>query len=145
MKKEVLKMFKKEGMVSKIIGVAILIIIIVVVIVIKNNGGLVSTASPIYDAVGGGKEDLLADETINEIFANKYKFKLVNDSWSNGRTVKIPVLREDGSHYDLIFFSDQRYYDYYKTSPTGEEAARDYVLDGSLTLNTPIVIYSWDT
>lgn len=138
-------MFKKEGTLSKIIGIVILAIIIIIVVLIKNSGNFVKKVTSVYAAVGGGKEDLLANKEINDIFASKYKFSMVNDSWSNGKTVQIPVLREDGSKYDLIFFSDQRYYDYYKTSPSSGEAERYYVLDGSLTLNTPIVIYSWDT
>lgn len=46
-----------------------------------------------------------------------------------------------------MFCSDQRFYDYYKLAPdtTKGEAARYTVQKGGLTLNTPIVIYSWDT
>jgi len=139
-------MFKKEGLLSKIIGIVLLIIIIVIVVVIKNNGTRISKhTTKIYGAIGGGKEDLLADEDINDVFADKYGISLVQDTWSNGKTVKIPVVREDESMYDLIFFSDQRFYDYYKTSPKVGEADRFTVLDGDLVLNTPIVIYSWDT
>lgn len=138
-------MIKKEGMLSKIIGIVILVVIILVVILIKNKNAFTNNVGNIYGAIGGGKEDLLADKEINDIFKKEYGFNLVQDTWSNGKTVKIPVLREDGSNYDLIFFSDQRYYDYYKTSPKGDEATRYTVLDGQLTLNTPIVIYSWDT
>lgn len=135
-------MFKKEGMISKIIGVVLLVVIVVVVILVKN-GDFTNSVTEIYGAVGGGKEDLLADEEINKIFAKKYKFKFVQDSWSNGKTVKESLVRKDGSKYDLAFFSDQRYYDYFKTSPKVDEAPRDYVIDGDLVLNTPIVIYSW--
>lgn len=138
-------MIKKEGMLSKIIGIVILVVIILVVVLIKNKNAFTNNVGNIYGAIGGGKEDLLADKEINDIFKKEYGFNLVQDTWSNGKTVKIPVLREDGSNYDLIFFSDQRYYDYYKTSPKGDEATRYTVLDGQLTLNTPIVIYSWDT
>ena len=137
----------KEGKIEKIIGIVILVVVIIAVIGIKSctksNDG--KTGDFIYAAVGGGKEDLLADQEINNIFLNKYNFTMIGDSWSNGKTVKVPVVREDKSKYDLIFFSDQRFYDYYKTTPKADEAARDYVLDGGLTLNTPIVIYSWDT
>ena len=44
-----------------------------------------------------------------------------------------------------MFSSDQRFYDYYKLYPDAEkgESKRYTVLDGGLTLNTPIVIYSW--
>ena len=46
-----------------------------------------------------------------------------------------------------MFCSDQRFYDYFKVSADTSkgEAQRDRVLEGGLTLNTPIVIYSWDT
>ena len=50
----------------KIIGAVILIAIIVVAIVIKNGKSF--TTINVYGAVGGGKEDLLADEEINKIF-----------------------------------------------------------------------------
>ena len=52
---------------------------------------------------------------------------------------------EGVSKYDALFTSDQRFYDYYKLSPdtTKQESNRYRVLDGDLTLNTPIVIYSW--
>ncbi len=135
----------KEGTLSKIIGIAILVVIVIIVIAIKNKDSFVDKTIDIYGAVGGGKEDLLADEEINKIFAKKYGFKLIQDSWSNGKTIVSPLVREDNSKYDLAFFSDQRYYDYFKTAPTGEEAPRDRVIDGDLVLNTPIVIYSWDT
>ena len=47
------------------------------------------------------------------------------------------------SKYDALFTSDQRFYDYYKLFPKEGEADRYTVLAGGLTLNTPIVIYSW--
>ena len=140
-------MLKKEGLISKIIGIAILVVIIVVVVVLKNKDSFNNEGEPIYGAIGGGKEDLLGDEEINKIFAEKYDFKLVQDSWSNGKTVKDPVLRKDGSMYDLIFFSDFRFFDEYrKGNQPGQTVAERYpVLEGDITLNTPIVIYSWDT
>ena len=136
----------KEGRLEKIIGIVILVAVIVSVVLLKSctKDTKKKEGDLIYAAVGGGKEDLLADEEINNIFLDKYDFTMVGDSWSNGKTVKDRVVRADGSNYDLIFFSDQRFYDYYKTSPRPGEAERDYVLDGGLTLNTPIVIYSWD-
>ena len=95
---------------------------------------------------GGGKEDFLADEEVNEIIHKQYGLNPVYDSWSNGKMIVNPLVREDGSKYDAMFPSDQRFYDYYKLSPDTSkgEAARSRVLNGSLTLNTPIVIYSWD-
>lgn len=100
----------------------------------------------IYGAVGGGKENLLSDSEFLGILENKFHLNVVNDAWSNGKLVKDPVLRKDGSKYDFIFFSDQRFYDYYKVAANKEknEADRYYIQKGSLTLNTPVVIYSWD-
>ncbi len=139
-------MLKKEGLISIIIGVALLAIIIVVVVVLKNKDSFNTSGEPIYGAIGGGKEDLLANEEINKIFAKKYDFQLIQDSWSNGKTVKDPVLRKDGSMYDLIFFSDFRFFDEYrKGNQPGQTVAERYpVLEGDITLSTPIVIYSWD-
>ena len=130
-------------------------------------GGNLTT---VYVATGGGKEDFLADEDVLKILHKKYKLDVVFDNWSNGKTVQLPLIREsvglgnssiassmaegdssysihsDGvSTYDALFTSDQRFYDYYKLSPNKEngEADRYSVKGGSLTLNTPIVIYSW--
>lgn len=95
---------------------------------------------------GGGKEDFLADEDVVRIMQERYGLNVIYDSWSNGKMIKNALVREDGSKYDAMFPSDQRFYDYYKLSPDTSkgEAARSRVLSGSLTLNTPIVIYSWD-
>ena len=96
---------------------------------------------------GGGKEDFLADKEVVSIMQERYGINVIYDSWSNGKIIKNPLVREDGSKYDAMFPSDQRFYDYYKLSPDTSkgEAARSRVLSGSLTLNTPIVVYSWDT
>ena len=77
----------------------------------------------------------------------KYGLNVVYDSWSNGKLIKNPLVREDGTQYDVMFASDQRFYDYYKLAPDTSkgEAKRYTVQKGGLTLNTPIVIYSWDT
>lgn len=136
---------------QKMIGLVILIILIIVICIgvgIKSIFNNISNRTEVvYGAVGGGKENLLADEDFNEILATKYGISVVNDTWSNGKLVKNSVIREDGDDYDFIFFSDQRFYDYYKTpaNKAEGEAERQTVLSGSLTLNTPIVIYSWDT
>lgn len=137
---------------TKSLGIGILIVLAIILgsIGIKNllqknteNKKLVT----VYGAVGGGKENLLEDEDFIKILEDKYKINVVNDSWSNGKLVVNDVIREDGTNYDFIFFSDQRFYDYYKLSPDESkgEAKRYYVNKGSLTLNTPVVIYSWDT
>lgn len=151
---------------KQIIGIVIFAVIILGVIgykLLSNGGEIIDTnAKTIYVATGGGKEDFLADERVNEIFRKKYKVMPVFDSWSNGKTVKLPLIRESvglgngeagdmtirsegASKYDALFTSDQRFYDYYKLSPNKEEGEADRyaVLEGSLTLNTPIVIYSW--
>ncbi len=149
---------------KQIIGLVIFGLIILGVIGYKLlTDDTISTGNltTIYVATGGGKEDFIADERVNEILKKKYKLEVVYDSWSNGKTVSMPLIRESvglgsgaegltvkdeaASKYDALFTSDQRFYDYYKLSPNKEnnEADRYYVLDGGLTLNTPIVIYSW--
>jgi len=136
----------KQTIAGLLILIALIIVVIAVVAIKSENEEKYSTIT-IYGAVGGGKENFLADEDFNNILAQRYGIKVVNDTWSNGKLIKNSVLREDGSHYDFIFFSDQRFYEYYKTSANTQkgEAPRETVLNGSLTLNTPIVIYSWDT
>ena len=151
---------------KQVIGIVIFVLIILGVIgykLLSNDGEIIDTnAKTIYVATGGGKEDFLADEKVNQIFRKKYKVNPVFDTWSNGKTIKLPLIRESvglgngdatgltvrsegASKYDALFTSDQRYYDYYKLSPNSEagEADRYTVLEGGLTLNTPIVIYSW--
>ena len=155
-----------------ILGIVIFIVLVAIIIGINtlnkktdNYKGLTT----VYVATGGGKEDFLADPKVNEILRKKYKLNVVFDTWSNGKTISLPLIREtiglgnsdiikrmengekftinsEGvSKYDALFTSDQRFYDYYKVYPNKElkEADRYTVLDGGLTLNTPIVIYSW--
>ena len=158
---------------KKWIGILIFVFLIVLIIGIKlfsgGENGL-SNLTTIYVATGGGKEDFLADADVKNILRKKYKIDVVFDTWSNGKTITKPLIREsvnlgnndvitkikngenitinsdNVSKYDALFTSDQRFYDYYKLSPdkTKNESDRYYVLDGGLTLNTPIVIYSWD-
>ena len=157
---------------KKWIGILIFVFLIVLIIGIKLfSGGEtgLSNLTTIYVATGGGKEDFLADEDVKNVLRKKYKIDVVFDTWSNGKTISKPLIREsinlgnssiinriqsgedisintEGvSKYDALFTSDQRFYDYYKLAPNKEnnEAARYTVLTGGLTLNTPIVIYSW--
>ena len=148
---------------KQIIGIVIFILIILGVIAYKMFSGegeiINSNLTTIYVATGGGKEDFLADEEVNKILKKKYKLNVVYDTWSNGKTITQPLIREaangektdltvrseESSKYDALFTSDQRFYDYYKLQPNKEknEADRYTVLEGGLTLNTPIVIYSW--
>ena len=156
---------------KKIVGISIFIVLILLIIgikVVKRPGGITNLTT-IYVATGGGKEDFLADPEVLKILKNKYKIDVIFDTWSNGKTITKPLIREsinlgnqniinrlkngenitvntEGvSKYDALFTSDQRFYDYYKLSPNKEnnESDRYIVLGGGLTLNTPIVIYSW--
>ena len=157
-----------------IIGVILFIVLIASIILIKylkdEKGITLSKGlTTVYVATGGGKEDFLQDEDIKKILEKKYKLNVVYDTWSNGKTITKPLIRESVnlgnqdiisklknnedvqintqgvSKYDALFTSDQRFYDYYKLAPNKElgEADRYTVLEGGLTLNTPIVIYSW--
>ena len=134
------------------IGFGILVILVLIIIGIKffsTNGESImeSNLKTVYVATGGGKENFLADEEVNKIMKKKYGLNVIYDSWSNGKLIKNPLVRQDGTKYDVMFCSDQRFYDYYKLAPdtTKGESARYTVQKGGLTLNTPIVIYSWDT
>ena len=157
-----------------LIGIILFVVLIGTIILIKylkDEKGITlsKNLTTVYVATGGGKEDFLADEDIKKILEKKYKLNVVYDTWSNGKTITKPLIRESVglgnqevidsmkhatefeitsagvSKYDALFTSDQRFYDYYKLAPNKElgEADRYTVLDGGLTLNTPIVIYSW--
>ncbi|MGN1298797.1 MAG: hypothetical protein ACI4UE_02295 [Candidatus Scatovivens sp.] len=139
---------------KQVIGIIIFIILIAILILIKQiNTNTIdetlvdeSNLKTVYVATGGGKEDFISDEEIVNIMKTRYNLNIVYDSWSNGKLIVNPLLREDGkTKYDSMFCSDQRFYDYYKLPPDKQkgEADRYTVLDGGLTLNTPIVIYSW--
>ena len=156
---------------KKIIGISIFIFLILLIVGINtfsNDKGFANLKT-VYVATGGGKEDFLADEEVLKILKKKYKLNVIFDTWSNGKTITKPLIRESVnlgnesiikriqnnedisintsgvSKYDALFTSDQRFYDYYKLAPNKEnnEADRYTVIAGSLTLNTPIVIYSW--
>ncbi len=157
-----------------IIGIIIFVLLIGAIILVKNltgKGGILDNSlTTVYVATGGGKEDFLKDEEVLEILRKEYKINVVFDTWSNSKTVSAPLIREtiglgnqdiinrmengekftinsEGvTKYDALFTSDIRYYEYYKQKPdkTKNEADRYNVLGGGLTLNTPIVFYSWD-
>ena len=154
---------------KQIIGIVIFIVLIALIVGIKElrdrgilgfNGS--SKTNTVYVATGGGKEGFIQDEKVVKIMENKYGLNIVYDSWSNGKFITAPMVREfvnkgntniskdrlsinnkDCSRYDAMFCSDQRFYDYYKLAPKNDEAERYSVKNGGLTLNTPIVIYSW--
>ena len=148
---------------KQIIGIVLFVLLIGVIVGFKvlsdhNGGSIVKSTVTVYVATGGGKEDFLADPDVNKILKKKYGIEAVFDSWSNGKTVVLPLIREsinignqnimnsisNGSEvtintegvskYDALFTSDQRFYDYYKLSPNKEkeEADRYTVKDGDL-------------
>lgn len=109
----------------------------------------IAASMVVHGAIGGGKENFLADEEVNRILAQDYNIVLEGDSWSNGKMVvnELTYTDENGKSqpYDLAFFSDQRYYEYYQLAPAEGEASRQRKRSGSIALNTPIVFYSWDS
>ena len=155
---------------KQIVGVIIFVVLILGIIAFRKFGSNISNVgiTTIYVATGGGKEDFLKDEDVLDILRKEYKINVVFDTWSNSKTVSKPLIREtiglgnqdiinrmeNGekfsinspgvTKYDALFTSDIRYYDYYKERPKDDEAERYTVLGGGLTLNTPIVFYSWD-
>lgn len=102
----------------------------------------------VYGAVGGGKENFLADPDVNRIMAEKYGISVQNDPWSNGKMIRNELTYTDKNNgstgtVDFVFFSDQRYYEYYQTEAKEGEAPRLRKQRGEIILNTPIVFYSW--
>ena len=138
----------------QIIGLVVFIVLIIGIVIVANineNTSIIddlefSNLKTVFVATGGGKEDFIADEEVVSIVKEKYGLNVVYDSWSNGKLIVNPLIREDGvTSYDAMFCSDQRFYDYYKlpADSTKGEAKRNTVTSGGLILNTPIVIYSW--
>ena len=134
------------------VGILIFIVLIAIIIGIKVVGNHSDSdlfgkeLTDVYVATGGGKEDFIADNDVVRIMQDKYHLNVTYDSWSNGKLIVNPLVREDGvTKYNAMFCSDQRFYDYYKLWPDKSkgEADRYDVKNGGLTLNTPIVIYSW--
>ena len=154
---------------KQIIGIVLFIVLIALIVGIKavKDRGIIggdesSKLNTVYVATGGGKEGFIQDEKVVSIIEEQYGLNVVYDSWSNGKFITAPMVREfvnkgntniskdklsinneDCSRYDAMFCSDQRFYDYYKLAPKNDEAERYSVKNGGLTLNTPIVIYSW--
>lgn len=108
---------------------------------------LLQNARTLYGAVGGGKENFLADAELNRILLEDYQLVVVNDPWSNGKLIKDPLThshRGNKESYDFAFFSDQRYYEYYQVPAASGEAPRLPRKKSAIALSTPIVFYSWD-
>ena len=163
----------KKQIIGIIIFILLILIIIGIGVVTSKKEDIGTSddgLTTVYVATGGGKEDFIADEDVQRIMREKYKLNVVYDNWSNGKLITWPLIRESVGQgnqsiaselsknhyaytinsqgvtkYDAMFCSDQRFYDYYKLAPdtSNNESARYTVLDGGLTLNTPIVIYSW--
>ena len=128
-----------------IIGIILFIALILVIVGIKkfasDDSSIFENTTTVYVATGGGKEDFLADKDILKILKKKYHLNVVYDTWSNGKTITKPLIREsvglgnqniinrmnsgeefgilsEGvSKYDALFTSDQRFYDYFKVTP----------------------------
>ena len=154
---------------KQIIGIVLFIVLIALIVGIKavKDRGIIggdesSKLNTVYVATGGGKEGFIQDEKVVSIIEEQYGLNVVYDSWSNGKFITAPMVREfvnkgntniskdklsinneACSRYDAMFCSDQRFYDYYKLAPKNDEAERYSVKNGGLMLNTPIVIYSW--
>ena len=164
---------KTRNIVIGVLIFIVLVLAMVFIKNYTNSDGdnpLLGKLTTVYVATGGGKEDFLNDKDVKQILKKKYKLNVVFDNWSNGKTITKPLIRESVglgnqdivsgiengktytinspgvTKYDALFTSDQRFYDYYKLSPNKKEGESDRytVLDGGLTLNTPIVIYSWN-
>ncbi len=102
----------------------------------------------VYGAVGGGKENFLADPDVNRIMAERYGISVQNDPWSNGKLIRNELKYTDKNNgstgtVDFVFFSDQRYYEYYQLDAKEGEAPRLPKRRAEIILNTPIVFYSW--
>ena len=83
----------------------------------------------VYGAVGGGKENFLADPDVNRIMAERYGISVQNDPWSNGKLIRNELKYTDKNNgstgtVDFVFFSDQRYYEYYQLDAKEGEAPR---------------------
>ena len=110
-----------------ILGIVIFVVIIGVGVALsKLIGNQDDTANTyagntvtVYGAVGGGKENFLADADVVRIMAEKYGITVQNDAWSNGKLIKNELKYTDKNtgktgYCDFVFFSDQRYYEYYQ-------------------------------
>lgn len=137
----------KKSSVTPILGIVVIAVAVVIAISVgKGKGGLTggeaaAKTEKIYVAMGGGKERFVQDEEVKRIMAEKYQIEIVPTAWSNGKLIDrdVKLVTDEGKPYDAVFFSDQRFYDYFKAQNIAKN------LQGSIALNTPVVIYSWDS
>ncbi len=128
------------------IGLGILVVVIIAGIFISRFVSA-DKSQTVVGAVGGGKENFLKDEEVIRILKEKYNLTVRTDAWSNNKLIVDEVKYDDNGDkktYDFIFFSDERFYEYYKNPAKGNEVPRERSVAGGIVLNTPIVIYSWD-
>ena len=80
-----------------IIGIIIFIILVGAIVFFKNFSGkegspVFTNLTTVYVATGGGKEDFLADPDVTKILKKKYGLNVVWDTWSNGKTISLPLI-----------------------------------------------------
>ena len=147
---------KKTGTIALIVLVVIIVISLIISIISNSNDDKKPlTSKTIYVATGGGKEDFIADEEVNNILKKEYKLNVVYDSWSNGKTITKPLVREfigEGntyipesewsvdndscSKYDVLFTSD----DALKSVDVLSGGERIRILFAKLMLECPNVL-----
>lgn len=126
-------------------AVVAFIVVIVIGIAASSMAEPKDTAITVTGAVGGGKENFLADPEILGILHDKYNINLKVDNWSNNALIRDPIVTKDNQGYDFVFFSDERFYEYYKNPAADNEAPRLKTFKSQIALSTPIVVYSWDS
>ena len=90
---------------KQLVGIGIFILLVLIIICVQVYSKKTSTASnenlkTVTVATGGGKEDFIADEDVNRILREKYGLNVIYDSWSNGKLIVNPLVRENGDKYD---------------------------------------------
>ena len=138
---------KKNKVLLSIALVAIVIAASVIGInVFRNIQTSIKPLTKVYGAVGGGKENFLADKDIKQILADDYGIELVTENWSNTKMTQQPLIsKATNEPYDFMFPSDQRFFEIYLRDPEPGQAERYRPTSSYVALNTPLVIYSWDT
>jgi len=118
---------------NRIIGIVILIVVVVASLVIYFVQKQSIQGVTIKGLVGGEKTLLLDDEYVKKILKDKYNLVL---DYSKSGSLEM-INDEKGS--DFLFPSSQLALDMYK------EKKGKNILKAESVLNSPLVIYSWDT
>ena len=100
---------KKE--IILIIGLIVILCFVIAAVKIKENRkkALVDKKTNIYIALGSGKDNFLEDDEVKNIIKNRYGLNVTYDNWSNSKLIKESLVRKNGSGYDAMFTSDERY------------------------------------